>query len=306
MDWFRMYGEFASDPKVQSMSEAMQRRLMMLLCLRCSNTLVTLQDDEIAFALRISDEELALTKTLFVRKNFINDEWEIMQWDKRQFVSDSSAARVAKHRAAKKEVRPTSENEEEKASNVTVTPKIQNRTDTEQNKEEKAATKAAPKFSALDALIAYGVDLQTASDWLAVRKAKNLPATKTALDGVVRELTKAGMTIPSGIQLCCERGWAGFNPSWLDQASAKTGSSAPWWSSDALILAEGAKMGMKPNNGEYMPAFKGRVQSAIDNGGKPPEAPRGNVTTIVPDLPRGTVRPDTDAMRQMLKSKVVA
>ena len=34
------------------MSEAMQRRLVMLLCLRCSNALVTLQDDEIAFALR--------------------------------------------------------------------------------------------------------------------------------------------------------------------------------------------------------------------------------------------------------------
>lgn len=123
MDWFRMYSEFASDPKVQSMSEAMQRRLMMLLCLRCSNTLVTLQDDEIAFALRISDEELAATKVLFIRKNFINEAWEIMQWDKRQFVSDSSAARVAKHRAAKKQGA-------EQPSNVTVTP--QNRTDTEQ------------------------------------------------------------------------------------------------------------------------------------------------------------------------------
>jgi hypothetical protein len=103
MEWFRMYSEFASDPKVQSMSEAMQRRLMMLLCLRCSNTLVTLQDDEIAFAMRISDEELAETKALFIRKGFVDEAWEIANWDKRQFVSDSSAARVAKHRAAKKE-----------------------------------------------------------------------------------------------------------------------------------------------------------------------------------------------------------
>lgn len=123
MDWFRMYGEFASDPKVQSMSESMQRRLMMLLCLRCSNTLVTLQDDEIAFALRISDDELAETKTLFLRKGFIDESWEIANWDKRQFVSDSSAARVAKHRAAKKQWG-------EQPSNVTVT--AQNRTYTEQ------------------------------------------------------------------------------------------------------------------------------------------------------------------------------
>ena len=145
MEWFRMYSEFASDPKVQSMSEAMQRRLMMLLCLRCSNTLVTLQDDEIAFALRITDEELADTKVLFMRKNFINDTWEIMQWDKRQFVSDSSAARVAKHRAAKKQGG-------EQTSNVTVTPQnradteqIQNRTDTETTPPQAAKPSATKK-----------------------------------------------------------------------------------------------------------------------------------------------------------------
>ena len=131
MDWFRMYGEFASDPKVQSMSEAMQRRLMMLLCLRCSNTLVTLQDDEIAFALRITDQELAETKVLFAKKGFITGAWEIANWDKRQFVSDSSAARVAKHRALKKEAEKQSDETAPETSNVTVTP--QNRTDTEQN-----------------------------------------------------------------------------------------------------------------------------------------------------------------------------
>jgi hypothetical protein len=100
--WFRMYSEFATDPKVQSMSEAMQRRLMMLFCMRCSNTLVTLQEDEIAFALRIDDEELAATKALFIRKGFINDAWEINNWEKRQFSSDSSAERVARHREKKK------------------------------------------------------------------------------------------------------------------------------------------------------------------------------------------------------------
>lgn len=83
-------------------------------------------------------------------------------------------------------------------------------------------------------------------------------------------------------------------------------STAPWWSSDALILAKGAEMGMKPHNGEYMPSFKGRVQAAIDNGGVPPAAPRSNITTFDAEVPRGTVRPDTAALKQMLRSKVVA
>ena len=54
--WFRMYSEFATDPKVQSMSEAMQRRLMMLFCLRCSDVLATFQHDEMILAQRLSDE----------------------------------------------------------------------------------------------------------------------------------------------------------------------------------------------------------------------------------------------------------
>jgi hypothetical protein len=143
MEWFRMYSEFASDPKVQSMPEVMQRRLVMLLCLRCSNTLVTLQDDEVAFALRISETELAESKVLFMRKGFVNDDWEIMNWDKRQFVSDSSAARVAKHRAAKKQASSTPEKAADSACNVTVTP--QNRTDTEQTQNRTEAEQSKGK-----------------------------------------------------------------------------------------------------------------------------------------------------------------
>jgi hypothetical protein len=97
-----MYAEFAHDPKVQMLPEAMQRRYMMLMCLRCSNTLVTLQDDEIAFHLRISAQDLAETKALFMAKGFIDEHWNLLNWQKRQFASDSSAHRVAKHRAAKK------------------------------------------------------------------------------------------------------------------------------------------------------------------------------------------------------------
>ena len=138
--WFRMYSEFVSDPKVQMLSEAMQRRYVMLMCLRCSNALVTLHETEIAFALRISDEELALTKALFISKKFIDSEWNLVNWEKRQFASDSSAVRVAEHRKRKKEA-------EINVGNGTVTllkqkanALEQNRTDTEQKKEKPSAS----------------------------------------------------------------------------------------------------------------------------------------------------------------------
>jgi hypothetical protein len=109
--WFRLYAEFATDPKVQMMSEADQRRFIMLLCLRCSNGCVTLHDEEIAFQLRISNEEWLRSKALFVSKGVLTDDSLPTAWDKRQFVSDSSAERVSRHRAKMK--RPC---------NVTVTP----------------------------------------------------------------------------------------------------------------------------------------------------------------------------------------
>lgn len=212
MDWFRMYSEFYSDPKVQSMSESMQRRLVMLLCLRCCNTLVTLQDDEIAFALRIDETELEQTKALFMRKGFIDSTWEIQNWDKRQFVSDSSAARVAKHRAAKKET----DKQVDAPCNVTVTPQIQNRTDTEQiqNKEEKPSAKA-PKFDFSGKLLELGADDKSIRDWLAVRKVKRAANTETVIESLIDEAAKAGISVASAVKTSAENNWQGFKADWL-------------------------------------------------------------------------------------------
>jgi len=136
--WFRLYAEFAADPKVQIMSEVMQRRLIMLFCLRCSNDLVTLHDDEIAFHLRISNEDMAETKALFVSKGFIDSAWNVQHWEKRQFVSDSSAARVARHREKKR-------NAPKQPCNVTVTPPdTDTDTDTDTDKSNTVRDDVAP------------------------------------------------------------------------------------------------------------------------------------------------------------------
>ncbi len=99
--WFRMYAEFATDQKVQMLSEVDQRRLTMLFCLRCNDN-VTLHDDEVTFLLRISNDDWMRTKAVFIAKGFINSDNEILNWDKRQFASDTSKNRVAAHRERKK------------------------------------------------------------------------------------------------------------------------------------------------------------------------------------------------------------
>jgi hypothetical protein len=135
--WFRMYAEFANDPKVQMLSEAMQRRYMMLMCLHCGNSLVTLHETEIAFALRISDTELADTKSVFVAKGFIDEAWNLLNWEKRQFSSDSSAARVRAHREKKKQACNVTGNDGETKCNALDT---DTDTDTEEKKPRKRAS----------------------------------------------------------------------------------------------------------------------------------------------------------------------
>lgn len=141
--WFRMYSEFATDAKVQMMSEVMQRRYLMLMCLRCSNSLVTLHDEEIAFQLRIGNEELAETKALFIKKGFIDSAWNLLNWEKRQFTSDSSKGRVAKHRALQKE-----KQEDVGNGDVTLQKRKSNALDTEQNRTDTEEAKASLSASA--------------------------------------------------------------------------------------------------------------------------------------------------------------
>jgi hypothetical protein len=129
--WFRMYSEFANDPKVQMLSEADQRRYIMVLCMRCGNDDVTLQDEEVAFQLRISNDEWASTKRTLVAKGLVTEDNKPTAWDKRQFVSDSSAERVARHRANKKQ-----------ACNVTEAKSNALDTDTDTDKEDKSSLAA--------------------------------------------------------------------------------------------------------------------------------------------------------------------
>jgi hypothetical protein len=140
--WFRLYAEFSSDPKVQMMSEAMQRRLVMLFCMRCSDVTVTLSDEEIAFQLRISSEELAETKALFVAKGFINNSWEIVHWEERQFASDSSTARTKAYRDRKKLSHVTSQEQVCDALE-------QNRTEQKREEKKEIPRKRAPSKTAL-------------------------------------------------------------------------------------------------------------------------------------------------------------
>jgi uncharacterized protein YdaU (DUF1376 family) len=63
------------------------------------------------------------------------------------------------------------------------------------------------------------------ADFLAVRKAKKAPLTETALNGILSEAKKAGITLGQALTCCCERNWQGFKASWYQNAN--TGGQQP-------------------------------------------------------------------------------
>jgi uncharacterized protein YdaU (DUF1376 family) len=61
----------------------------------------------------------------------------------------------------------------------------------------------------------FGVTDSVWQDWLKLRKAKKAAVTQTAIDGIQREADKAGVSLQTALETCCERGWAGFKAGWL-------------------------------------------------------------------------------------------
>jgi hypothetical protein len=84
---------------------------------------------------------------------------------------------------------------------------------------QQSTTKQTLKHLNIEEKVKYipPIPAELLSDFLQVRKAKRAGAlTKTAFYGIEKEATKAGLTAEQAIQICCQRGWAGFEASWLN------------------------------------------------------------------------------------------
>ena len=79
-------------------------------------------------------------------------------------------------------------------------------------------TSSAKKFITADELIRLGVDEQVANDYLATRKTK---LTQTALGGIAKQATLAGVSLAKAIEFACEMGWQSFKAEWYNRQPAR-------------------------------------------------------------------------------------
>lgn len=82
-----------------------------------------------------------------------------------------------------------------------------------------APAKRVPAISAAQ-LVEQRVDKQVAAEFLALRKRKRAPLTELALAGIRREADRVGWTLDQVLRKCVERGWQGFEASWVKDEKA--------------------------------------------------------------------------------------
>jgi hypothetical protein len=75
-------------------------------------------------------------------------------------------------------------------------------------------------------LAALGVNAQIAADFMACRKAKRLPLTQTALDGIGSEARSAGLSLNQALHEAVNRGWGSFRAEWLQRDKQRRNGTA--------------------------------------------------------------------------------
>jgi hypothetical protein len=81
---------------------------------------------------------------------------------------------------------------------------------------------------------------QVWDDWLALRKAKRAPVSKTVVEGARVESEKAGLSLETFLRIWCARGSQGLEAAWL-KPHERNGASEPQWAKDrkAAVAAYG-------------------------------------------------------------------
>lgn len=131
--------------------------------------------------------------------------------NERSAKAKTNAERQREYRDRKK--LPESNQESNVTRNVTSN-RREEKSREEKNREEKKNT---------DTDTPDGVSLSVWQDFKAIRKTKKAALTKTAINKIRAQADKAGVSLQSALETCCERGWASFNADWLaDKQKAYT------------------------------------------------------------------------------------
>jgi uncharacterized protein YdaU (DUF1376 family) len=132
------------------------------------------------------------------------------------------------------------------------------------NPQETLTTNHKPLTTNHKLITPKGVSDSVFKDYLEVRKSKKAKWTETAQKGLIREATKAGISLEQAMVICIERNWQSFNASWLQQESLKTQDrpTQRWDATLEGVISKGKELGILPKPGETEGQYRERVKQA--------------------------------------------
>lgn len=207
--WFRMYSDVLDDPKVQKLPPDLFKAWVNLLCLASRNDGVLPGMEDIAFALRMSQDSARDIVVTLVGHGLIDDCDGLSphNWHARQFKSDTpedARERKRKQREREKQQqKPPNVTESHCDSHSEVTPPEQNRT--EQSRAEQSARAQDPKHweevqgflkDRQDSLTDWEVDFLHSVKWSQTLTSAQADSLKTIRDKL-RSVEGGGYVMPS-------------------------------------------------------------------------------------------------------------
>lgn len=195
--WFRLYAEIRRDPKVRTMPESHQIRLIWLYTLRCDGPTEKLSRDELLYGLDCDETFLEALHETFLAKGFIDQDWSIPNWSKRQYVSDSSTDRVRKFRENRALKQDETLLKRRETQNVT----DQNRTEQNRYRTERTVPSAF--------LLPDWIDKEAWAGFEEMRKKIKAPLTDRARAGIIKELQRLGGSSAEILDQSTQKCWRG-------------------------------------------------------------------------------------------------
>lgn len=248
-DWIKMRVDLATCPKVVRIASALRAdRLRVVGGLHAVWCLFDVHSEDgkqDGYTLEALDELIGFPgfAAAMVSVGWIEDCGEFLAVPRFDEHNGQSAKRRAMESERKREVRKTSASDADKK-----------RTREEKRREDISITDVIDNKRDKRAVLADRPDevpVSVWSDFQSIRKAKKSPLTETALDGIKREASKAGIPLADALSLCCTRGWQGFKAEWIQDRQQQPGSGTrPGSYHDMLTNAAATIYGTQGRNSQ--------------------------------------------------------
>lgn len=196
MRWLRLWTDITSDPKIKMLAFEDRWHYVALLCMKRRGDVDGVTGDllerSVGVSLGLGDRERDELKRRLMEVHLIDAKWQPKAWKKRQFSSDSSAARTRRWRERSRDVSVTSQE-----SHGDALEQRQSRAETETEKN----TPLPP-----------GLDLFAWTRWVEYRKETRKPIKPASVAAAQRALVAFGSDQQAVVEQSIAGGYQGLFP----------------------------------------------------------------------------------------------